>query len=174
LRPKLTAAIVIWRVEAYSALPLALLFIATIGRWPAALAMGCVMAAFSAVFVFLLEGDPALEDVRAWADRRRVGRVLERLAEAKGAGGRMLRAAAVAPAIMFPGPFWRAVTFQLFHVRRELAYGLSVGGSFPHSLFWTGLVLGGLWEVAIRPLLMAIADLLLAVADLLRAVTPFV
>ena len=54
---------------------------------------------------------------------------------------------------MFLGPFWRAVTFHLFHTRRLPAYTLSVGGSIPHSLLWTGLVLGGLWEGLIRPFL---------------------
>src|SRR3989337_2137310 len=76
LRPQMSAALVLWRVEAYLATPLALLFIATIGRWPAALAMGSVMAVFAAVFLFLLEDDPAVDDIRAWADRRRLGRRL--------------------------------------------------------------------------------------------------
>ena len=38
LRPQTGVTIVLWRVEAYTATPLALLFIATLGRWPAALA----------------------------------------------------------------------------------------------------------------------------------------
>jgi hypothetical protein len=49
------------------------------------------------------------------------------------------------------GPFWRAVTFQVAAIPRIPAYALSVGGSFPHSLLWTGLVVGGLYEAAIRP-----------------------
>ena len=174
LRPKLTAAIVIWRIEAYSALPLALLLVATLGRWPAALAMGCLMAALSALFLFLLDGEPAVEDARAWADRRRIGRLLERLADARGATGGTLRALAVVPAIMLLGPFWRAVTFHLFGVRRALAYTLSMGGSIPNALLWIGLVLAGLWEAVIRPLTAAVAgvlwDAVLAGADLLRAV----
>ncbi|MEE8346970.1 MAG: hypothetical protein V3S20_06460, partial [Dehalococcoidia bacterium] len=40
LRPRTGAALVLWRVEAYMALPLALLLIATLGRWPGALVMG--------------------------------------------------------------------------------------------------------------------------------------
>src|SRR3989337_1496335 len=79
-RPQMGAALVLWRVEAYLATPLALLFIATIGRWPAALAMGSLMAVFAAVFLFLLEDDPAVDDIRDWADRRRLGRLLEWLA----------------------------------------------------------------------------------------------
>jgi hypothetical protein len=146
LRPKLTVALVMWRIEAYSALPLAVLFIATLGRWPAALMMGCLMAVFAAVFLFLLEGEPAVEDARAWADRRWIGRLLERLAEGRGGSGRITRSLAVVPAIMLMGPFWRAVALHLFGVRRALAYAFSVGGSIPHSLFWTGVVVGGIWE----------------------------
>jgi hypothetical protein len=53
--------------------------------------------------------------------------------------------------VMIFGPFWRAVTFHIAAIPRMPAYFLSVGGSFPHSLFWTGLVVGGLYETAIRP-----------------------
>ncbi len=70
LRPKAGAALVLWRIEARSAMPLALLLIVTLGRWPAALVMGSVMAAFAAVFLYLLDDDPALEDVRGWVGRR--------------------------------------------------------------------------------------------------------
>ncbi len=151
LRPQMGTALVLWRVEAYSATPLALLFIATLGRWPAALAMGSVMAVFAAVFLFLLEDDPAVDDIRAWADRRRLGRLLERLAERTDVVGRARRLAALVPAIMILGPFWRAMTFHLFRMRRPAAYLLSVGGSFPHALLWTGLVLGGIWEELLWP-----------------------
>jgi len=151
LRPQMGAALVLWRIEAYSATPLALLFIATLGRWPAALAMGSVMAVFAAVFLFLLEDDPAVDDIRAWADRRRLGRLLERLTERTDVVGRARRLAALLPAIMILGPFWRAVTFHLFRMRRAPAYLLSVGGSFPHALLWTGLVLGGIWEELLWP-----------------------
>jgi len=151
LRPQTGAALVLWRVEAYSATPLALLFIATLGRWPAALAMGSVMAVFAAVFLFLLEDNPAVDDIRAWADRRRLGRLLERLTERTDVVGRARRLAALVPAIMVLGPFWRAVTFHLFRMRRPAAYILSVGGSFPHALLWTGVVLGGIWEGLLWP-----------------------
>ena len=151
LRPQMGAALVLWRLEAYSATPLALIFIATLGRWPAALAMGSVMAVFAALFLFLLEDDPAVDDIRAWADRRRLGRLLERLAERTGAVGQARRLAALVPAIMILGPFWRAVTFHMFRMRRPAAYLLSVGGSFPHALLWTGLVLGGIWEELLWP-----------------------
>jgi hypothetical protein len=151
LRSQTGVALVLWRVEAYSATPLALLLIATLGRWPAALAMGSVMAVFAAVFLFLLEDDPAVDDIRAWADRHRLGRLLERLAERTDVIGRARRLATLVPAIMVLGPFWRAVTFHMFRMRRAPAYVLSVGGSFPHALLWTGLVLGGIWEELLWP-----------------------
>ncbi len=152
LRPKMGVVLLLWRVEARSATPLALLLIATMGRWPAALVMGSVMAVFAAVFIYLLDDDPALDDIRAWADGRRLGRALERLADRSDAVGKMRRAAALAPAVMLLGPFWRAVTFRLFRMRRPAAYLLSVGGSIPHALLWVGLVLGGLWEGFVWPL----------------------
>src|SRR3989337_1055564 len=109
------------------------------------------MAVSAAVFLFLREDDPAVDDIRAWADRRRLGRLLEWLAERTGAVGRARRLAALVPAIMILGPFWRAVTFHMFRMRRPAAYLLSVGGSFPHALLWTGLVLGGIWEELLWP-----------------------
>ena len=155
LGPKAGAALVLWRVEAYSVTPLALLLIATLGRWPAALVMGSVMAVFAAVFLYLLEDDPALDDVRGWAGRRRIGRALVRLADRDDGVGKARRAVALAPGVMILGPFWRAVAFHMFRMRRFTAYVLSVGGSFPHALLWTGLILGGLWAVLIEPLLRA-------------------
>ncbi len=70
--------------------------------------------------------------------------------------GRAQRVAAVVPVIMLLGPFWRAVTFHLFQVRRLPAYALSMGGSFPHALLWTGLILGGIWEGLVWPLIKSI------------------
>lgn len=151
LRPRVGAALVLWRVEAYTATPLALLLIATLGRWPGALVMGSLMAAFAAVFLFLLHDDPALDDIRTWAERRRVGRALSRLASRADTTGKVQRAAALVPAVMVLGPFWRAVTFNMFRMPRAAAYTLSVGGSFPHALLWTGLVLGGIWEGLVWP-----------------------
>ena len=155
LGPKAGVALVLWRVEAYLAMPLALLLIATLGRWPGALVMGSVMAAFAAVFLYLLEDDPVLDDVRVWAGRRRIGRALERLADRDDGVGKARRAVALVPGVMVLGPFWRAVAFHLFRMRRSAAYVLSVGGSFPHALLWTGLILGGLWAILILPLLRA-------------------
>ncbi len=151
--PRLGATLLLWRVEAYMATPLALLLVATLGRWSGALAMGSVMAVYAAAFLFLLEGDPILSDVRAWVGGRRLGRLLEGMAERRGWRGAARRALAVPLVVMFLGPFWRAVTFHLFHTRRLPAYTLSVGGSIPHSLLWTGLVLGGIWEGVVWPFL---------------------
>ncbi len=153
MTPRLGAALALWRVEAYMATPLALLLVATLGRWSGALAMGSVMAVYSAAFLFLLEGEPILSDVRSWAGGRRLGRLLEGVSEGRGWRGAARRALAAPFVVMFLGPFWRAVTFHLFHTRRLPAYFLSVGGSIPHSLFWTGLVLGGVWEGLVWPFL---------------------
>jgi hypothetical protein len=151
LGPKVGVALVLWRVEAYSATPLALLLIATLGRWPGALVMGSVMSVFAAAFLYLLDDDPVLDDVRGWAGRRRIGRALERLADRGDRVGKAQRAVALVPAVMVLGPFWRAVAFHLFRMRRAVAYLLSVGGSFPHALLWTGLILGGIWEGIVWP-----------------------
>ncbi len=151
LRPRTGVALVLWRVETYTRMPLALLLIATLGRWPGALVVVTVMAAYSALFLYLLDDNPALDDVRAWAGRRRMGRALERLAERGDAVGKARRAAAVVPVVMVLGPFWRAVAFHLFRMPRAVAYLLSVGGSVPYSLLWTGLVLGGIWEGPVWP-----------------------
>jgi hypothetical protein len=153
LRLKSGTAVLLWRVEARSATPVALLLIATLGRWPAALVAGAVIAGFSAVFLYLLDDDPALDEVRTWIGRRRLGRALLRLAEQNDRYGKARRAVALVPAVMLLGPFWRAVTFHLFRMRRPSAYVLSVGGSIPHALLWVGLVLGGLWDALILPLL---------------------
>jgi len=152
--PKLGAALAMWRVEAKLATPLALLLIATLGRWNGALAMGGVMAAYSALFLFLLDGEPVVDDLRGWMRGRRwMRRYVLPVAERDDRIGAVHRCLALPATVMLLGPFWRAVTYHLFRLPRLAAYALSVGGSFPHSLLWTGLVLGGLWEAAIRPLL---------------------
>jgi len=93
LRPQMGAALVLWRVEAYTVMPLALLLVVTLGRWPGALVMGFVMAAYAALFLYLLEDEPVLDDIRAWAGSRRIGRALERLAGREDAVGKARRAA---------------------------------------------------------------------------------
>jgi hypothetical protein len=152
LRPRTGALLVLWRLEAYTAVPLALLLVATLGRWPGALVMGCVMAVYATLFMYLLEDEPALDDIRAWASRWRIGRALERLAARDDAVGMARKGVAAVLAVIFLGPFWRTGAFHLLRIRRAVAYPLSVGGSIPHSLLWTGLVLGGIWEGLVWPL----------------------
>jgi hypothetical protein len=161
LTPKLGAAVALWRLEVWMATPLALVFIATLGRWEGALAQGTVMAAYSAAFLFLLDGERFMDEMRDWARRRKwVDRSLS-IAERTDRAGRVQKAVAVPGTIMFMGPFWRAITYNLARVPRLPAYVFSVGGSFPHSLFWTGLVLGGLYEIALRPALEWVASVIL-------------
>jgi hypothetical protein len=156
--PRLGTALAVWRLEAWLATPLAVLFLATLGRWPGALAQGLVMAACSALFLFLLDGERVMQDVRhLLSGRRWARRFLLPIAERRDRTGTLHRIIAVPGTVMLMGPFWRAVTYHLFRVPRSRAYALSVVGSIPHSLFWTGLVLGGVWEVAIKPALSGIA-----------------
>jgi len=153
LTPRFGLALSLWRLEAATITPLALLLVATLGRWSGALAMGSITAAYAAAFLFLLEGDPLLSDVRAWITGRRLGRLLEGVFEGQGWSGTARRAIAVPFVVMLLGPFWRAVTFHLFRMPRWAAWTFSVAGSIPHSLLWTGLVLGGLWEGLVWPFL---------------------
>ena len=148
LTRKTGAAVAVWRVEARMATPLALLLVATLGRWEGALAMGAVMAVYAAVFLFLLDGENVVGEMREWAGRKPFARWMT-----PGPMGRTVQHHLVTlPAvIMVFGPFWRAVTLHIAAVPRFPSYALSVGGSFPHSLFWTGIVVGGLYEAAIRP-----------------------
>ncbi len=152
LTPKTGAAVTIWRVEARMATPLALLFVATLGRWEGALAMGAVMAVYAAVFLFLLDGERVVHEIRDWTRKKNWGRRWVVEGHRRGTH-RLLLIAAI---VMILGPFWRAVTFHVGSVPRWPSYGLSVGGSFPHSLLWTGLILGGLYEGVIKPLFQAI------------------
>ncbi len=152
--PRLGAALALWRVEARLALPTSLFLVATLGRWNGALAMGGIMAVYAAVFLFLLEGERALEEMRSWlAQRRWARRYVLPLAERRTRAGNLHHLLALPASILFFGPFWRALTYHLLGMRRLPAYVLSVGGSIPHSLLWTGVFVGGLWEAAIRPLL---------------------
>ena len=154
LTPRLGTALVLWRVEAYLAVPVALALVATIGRWPAALAMGSVLAIWSALFLFLLDGQNVLEELREWAYGRRFSRrYLRPLAERRDLVGSAQRLLSIPAVVLFIGPFWRAVTLHLFRAPKAAAYVITVGGSIPHSLLWTGVVLGGLWEGLVWPFL---------------------
>lgn len=154
LTPRLGAALILWRVEARLATPLALALVVAWGRWSGALAMGGIMALYAALFLFLLDGERALEELRGWVQGRRLARrYLFPLVERRDRLGWGRWALALSTAVMVLGPFWRAVTFHLFRVPRLPAYALAVGGSIPHSLLWTGVVLGGVWEGLLWPLL---------------------
>lgn len=151
LSPRVGATLAVWQFEAKTATPLAVFFVATMGRWNGALAMGLVMAFYSAVLLFLLEGQKVMDELRQWMRHRGWGRHYLGIAERPDLVGKVQRAGAVPLTVMVFGPFWRAVTYHLARVPRVPAYVLSVGGSIPHSLFWTGLVVGGFYEVAIEP-----------------------
>ena len=147
LTAKTGFAVTMWQIEAKLAGPLALFLVATLGRWEGALVQGSVMAAYSALFLFLLDRQPIVDEAQEWMRARKWGRRYMHIAERQDATGRVQRAVAVPVTIMTFGPFWRAVTYHLARVPRIPAYIFSVGGSFPHSLFWTGLVLGGVWTL---------------------------
>ena len=152
LTPRLGTTIVLWRIEAFLATPVALALVAAIGRWPAALAMGSIMAAWSALFFFLLDGEKVLEDLREWAYTRRFTRsYLRPLAERRGFVGSARRLLPIPAVVLLIGPFWRATTLHLFRTPKPAGYLITIGGSIPHSLLWTGVILGGLWEGLIRP-----------------------
>src|SRR2546427_2361327 len=124
---KLAAALTIWRIEARTATPLAILLVATLGRWTGALVDGLIMACLSALFLFLLDGQRAVDDVRGWArERRWTQRYLLPIAERQDRTGFAQRALALPASIMLLGPFWRALTYHLFRLPRLPAYVLSV------------------------------------------------
>ena len=152
--PRLGAAMALWRLEAHLATPLALTLVAALGRWPAALAMGSIMAVFAFTFLVLLQGEPAVTELRQWAYQRPlVRRYLRPEASDPAIKQTILWAVAIPLVILLTGPFWRSVALLLLRAPRILAYGVGVLGSIPHALLWTGLVLGGLWEGLIWPIL---------------------
>ena len=151
LTPRVGATVAIWQFEAKTATPVAVLFVATLGRWEGALAMGALMALYSAILLFLLEGQQIMEDLRDWMRGRGWGKRYLHVAEKQGRSGTAQRVLAVPATIMIYGPFWRAVTYHLARVPRVPAYLMSVGGSIPHSLFWTGLVVGGFYGLVLQP-----------------------
>jgi hypothetical protein len=158
LTPRTGAAVAVWRVEAWLAGPMALALVASLGRWNGALATGVIMAVLSALFLFLLDGERVMDEVRRWVGDRDWGRSAMRVAERRDTAGVLQRALSVPATIMLMGPFFRAVTYHIFRVRRPLAYAFSVGGQIPHNLFWTGLVLGSAYGLLIRPAVQAVWD----------------
>lgn len=156
LTRKTGAAVVAWRIEDAIAGPMALAFVASLGRWNGALATGTVMALFAALFLFLLDGERVVGEMRKWVGDRQWGRWGMRIAERRDTVGAVQRAASVPATLLLVGPFWRAVMLHIFMVSRPLAYVISVGGQFPRSLFWTGIVLGSAYSILIRPGLQAL------------------
>ena len=152
LTPRSASAIVLWRVQVTVDGILAIFLIETIGRWPAAWIMGLVFAACSAIYLFLLDGERAMHDLSQWLrERRFINRFILPIAERQDRTGTFLRILAIPYTIMLMAPFFRAVTFHSLKVPRIPAYAISVLGSIPHQLFWVGIVLGSLWEIALKP-----------------------
>lgn len=155
LTPKSGTALVVWRIEAWLAGPMALALVAWLGRWNGALVTGAVMASLSVLFLFLFEGERVIDEVRRWVGDREWGHWSMRIAERRDAGGVILRALSVPLTIMLMGPFVRSLTYHIFRVRRAFAYPVSIGGQMLHNLFWTGIVLGSAYGIVIRPALEA-------------------
>jgi hypothetical protein len=152
--PKLTAAAIIWRFESYTVTPMVILCIELFGRWNGAFVVGLIMAVYSAVFLYLLEGERALDALREWLrDRKMVRRVVLPVKNSEGVvgiGGRLLAAPA---SIMLLAAFERAVAYRVLGLKNRVAYPLSCIGAIPRALFWAGLVFGSAYELVFRPAL---------------------
>jgi hypothetical protein len=150
--PRLAAAIALWRVEARLLLPGGVILVAVFGRWPAALLAGAVGALLAAVFMWLLDGERILGEVRAWGEGNRwVRRYLLPVADRRDRTGAVLRALSLPVLVLWFGPFWRSLTLLLFNFRGLKAYAFTVLASIPHALLWVGIVAGSLWEELIWP-----------------------
>ena len=158
LTPRTGVALAAWRVEALLITPLSIVLIETFGRWRGAFVMSCVMAGFSLLFLLLLAGEPIMADFRRWLGERSWGHWTMRIAERRGSTGAAQRALAVPAIVMLLGPFWRSVTVQTFLVRKPLAFLIAAGGAFPHTMFWTGLVVGSVWVFVTKPALLWVWD----------------
>jgi hypothetical protein len=153
LTPRTGVALTAWRIETLLITPLSIFFIETLGRWRGAFAMSLVMAGFAVLFLLLLAGEPIMADFRRWLGERRFGHWSMRIAERRDATGVAQRALSVPVIVMLFGPFWRAVTVETFLVRKPIAALIAVGGTFPHTMFWTGLVTASAWELITKPAL---------------------
>ena len=158
LTPRTGVAVAAWRIETLLITPLSIFFIETLGRWRGAFAMSCVMAAFALLFLLLLAGEPIMADFRRWLGDRRFGHWSMRIAERPDATGVIQRAASVPAIVMLLGPFWRTVTVETFLVRKPLAALIAIGGAFPHTMFWTGLVTASAWQLVTKPALWWVWD----------------
>ena len=151
---RLAAAIFLWRVEARLLLPGGVVLVALFGRWPAALLAGVVGALLAAAFMWLLDGERILGEVRAWGESNRWARkYLLPVADRRDRTGTVLRALSVPVLVLWFGPFWRSLTLLLFHFRGLKAYVFTVLASLPHAFLWVGIVAGSLWEGMIWPLI---------------------
>jgi hypothetical protein len=118
------------------------------------------MAVYAAVFLFLLDGERVVDEMRDWTGQRRWGR--RWVADDQSTGGAGKHRLLLIPAmVMVLGPFWR-VTFHGGRCRGG-KHG-SRWAAAPHSLLWTGLA-GGIYELAIRPLFERCSDVFLANKD---------
>ena len=151
---RLAVAIALWRVEARFLLPGGLVLVAVFGRWPAALIAGAIGALLAAVFMWLLDGERILGEVRAWGEGNRwVRRYLLPVADRRDRTGAVLRVLSLPVLVLWFGPFWRSLTLLLFHFRGLKAYVFTVLASLPHAFLWVGIVAGSLWEELIWPLI---------------------
>jgi hypothetical protein len=149
---RLAVALALWRVEARFLLPGGLVLVAIFGRWPAALMVGAIGALLAAIFMWLLDGERILGEVRAWGGRNRlVRKYLLPLADRRDRKGTVLRALSMPLLVLDFGPFWRSLTLLLFNFRGLKAYAFTVLASIPHALLWVGIVAGSLWEELILP-----------------------
>ena len=149
---RLAVAIALWRVEARFLLPGGLVLVAIFGRWPAALMAGAIGALLAAIFMWLLDGERILGEVRAWGESNRwVRRYILPIADRRDRTGTVLRALSVPLLVLDFGPFWRSLTLLLFNFRGLKAYAFTVLASIPHALLWVGIVAGSLWEQLIWP-----------------------
>ena len=152
LTRRLAVTLALWRVEAQFLLPGGLVLVAIFGRWPAALMVAAIGAVLAAVFMWLLDGEQILGEVRAWGGRNRfVRRFLLPVADRRDRTGTVLRALSMPVLVLDFGPFWRSLTLQLFNFRGLKAYAFTVLASIPHALLWVGVVAGSLWEELILP-----------------------
>jgi hypothetical protein len=151
---RLATAIALWRVEARFLLPGGLVLVAVFGRWPAALMAGGIGALLAAIFVWLLDGERILGEVRVWGEGNRwVRKFLFPIADRRDRTGTALRVLSLPVLVLWFGPFWRSLSLLLFHFRGLKAYAFTVLASIPYALLWVGIVAGSLWEELIWPLI---------------------
>jgi len=146
LSPRVGVAVALWRVEAWVGAPLALVLVATLGRWGGVFAMAGITAAHALFSLLLLDGDNALHAIREWLGNKRWGSKV--LALAAHSGRRWLILSPLV--VLLLSPFWRILALLLLGFRRWELYLVGVGGSVPHALIWTGLVAGSIWDY-LRP-----------------------